>query len=97
MTIHTNKFSISLLRGSKPFINIYYSCYKKNHTSSLWLVDFIIVCREITILGTCSMSTDVGSRGTCQVHGSALLAQLCSHKVVNVTTTTTTTTTESDC
>jgi hypothetical protein len=68
---------------------------KKNHTSSLWLVDFIIVCREITILGTCSMSTDVGSRGTCQVHGSALLAQLFSHKVVSVTTTTTPT--EPDC
>jgi len=27
------------------------------------------------------MATDVGSRGTRQVHGSALLAQLCSHKV----------------
>jgi hypothetical protein len=30
------------------------------------------------------MSTDVRSWGTCQVHGSALVAQLCSDKVVRV-------------
>jgi len=48
------------------------------------LVDLIIVYREITILGNCSMSTDVGSHGIRQVHGSALLAQLCGRKVVGV-------------
>ena len=73
-----------MLQGSKTFINIQYRCYKKNDTSSLWLFDFIINYREITILGNCSMSTDVGSHGTFQVHGSALLAQLSSRKVVGV-------------